>query len=98
MEKIGNLFSTLPQPVETSRRTERGDLLDTFLARLNPPRVKEGYKPLTYGRLSYLLTAVPTKDLYALQARCDDAERHGYPWSAIFWKELKPKKLQVIEK
>ncbi len=48
------------------------------------------YPPTTYGRLAYLLTGIPTKDLYALISRCDDAERRGFPWSAIFYKEIRP--------
>ena len=90
MERIGNLFgqrAALPKP---TRKTERGDLYDRILSRLNPSRVRSGYKPLTYGRLGYLLTGIPTKDLYALISRCDDAERRGFPWSAIFWKEVRP--------
>ncbi len=26
----------------------------------------------------------------ALISKCDDAERRGFPWGAIFWKEIKP--------
>jgi len=52
--------------------------------------VREGYKAITHGRLAYLLTGIPTKDLYALISKCDDAERRGFPWGAIFWKEIKP--------
>jgi hypothetical protein len=46
--------------------------------------------PITYGRLAYLLTGIPTKDLYALISKCDDAERRGYAWGAIFFKEIRP--------
>jgi hypothetical protein len=86
------LFGKYQKPAKKSRPTERGDLLDTFLSRLNPPRVAKGLRPLTYGRLAYLLTAIPTTDLYALLSKCNDAERRGFPWSAIFWKEIKPHK------
>jgi hypothetical protein len=30
------------------------------------------------------------KGAYALISKCNDAERLGYPWGAIFWKEIKP--------
>jgi hypothetical protein len=91
MEKFSDLVSQR-QPPKPTRQTERGDLYDTMLSRLNPSRVRGGYKPLTHGRLAYLLTGIPTKDLYALISKCSDAERRGFPWSAIFWKEIRPQK------
>jgi len=95
MEKIANLFGAYQKAPDKRRRSERGDLIDTFLLRLNPGRKAKGYEPLTYGRLAYLLTGIKTADLYYLLSVCNDAERRGYPWSAIFWKELKPKKQDV---
>jgi len=92
MEPIANLFGNRAKPPKPTRHTERGDLYDSILSRLNPSRVRSGYKPLTHSRLAYLLTGIPTKDLYALISKCDDAERRGFPWSAIFWKEIKPNK------
>jgi hypothetical protein len=91
MEKFGTLFGKRAAPSKRTRRSERGDLLETFLSRLNPSRAKAGYQPLTYSRLAYLLTGIKTADLYYLLSVCTDAERRGYPFSAIFWKELKPK-------
>ena len=89
IEAIGNLIQ---RKRPTKRSSERGDLYDQILSRLNPGRVKKGLKPMTHGRLGYLLTGIPTKDLYALISRCDDAERRGFPWGAIFWKEIRPQK------
>ena len=76
---------------DKQRRSERSDLLEDLLSRLNPGRKTKGYEPLTYGRLAYLLAGIKTADLYYLLSVCTDAEHHGYPFSAIFWKELKPK-------
>ena len=90
MERLSNLFGLRATPPKRRRQTERSDLYDRILSRLNPSRVKGGYKPLTYGRLAYMLTDIPTKDLYALISKCDDAEHRGYPWGAIFWKEIRP--------
>lgn len=28
--------------------------------------------------------------LYALISKCTDAQHRGLPWSAIFWKEIRP--------
>ena len=66
--------------------------METFLLRLNPGRKAKGYDPLTYGRLAYLLAGIKNEDLYDLLSSCNDAERRGYPFSAIFWRELKPNK------
>jgi hypothetical protein len=90
MERIGTLFGKRSSLPKKTRRTERGDVFDTILSRINPGRIKKGYQPVSYGRLAYLLTGIPTKDLYALISKCDDAERRGYPWGAIFFKEIKP--------
>jgi hypothetical protein len=84
------LFGKYQKPTKQTRQTERGELYDQILTRLNPSRTKAGYKPLGHARLAYLLAGIPTKDLYALISRCDEAERRGYPWSAIFWKEITP--------
>jgi hypothetical protein len=83
MDKIGDLFGKHAKPPKKTRRTERSDLYDQILTRLNPGRQKAGYKPITPARLAYLLTGIPTKDLYALVSRCDDAERRGFPPGAI---------------
>jgi hypothetical protein len=91
MEKLSDLFGKRAARPKPKRSTERGEIYDTILSRLNPARVRDGYRPLTYSRLGYLLTAIPTKDLYALISKCSDAEKRGFPWSAIFWKEIRPK-------
>jgi hypothetical protein len=56
---------------------------------LNPLRAKDGYAPLTHARLAYILTAIPTEDLYALKSKLEDADRRGYNPGTIFWKEVK---------
>lgn len=91
MDRIGTLFGNRAKQSKPRRSTERGDLLDTLLGRLNPPRIRDGYKPLTYSRLSYLLTNVLTKDLYALISSGIDAERRGGNFSKYFWYAIKPK-------
>ena len=66
MEKITNLFGAYQKAPDKRRRSERSDLLETFLLRLNPGRKAKGYDPLTYGRLAYLLAGIKTADLYYL--------------------------------
>jgi hypothetical protein len=92
MEPIKNLFGNLSRPTKPTKQTERGQLLETFLSRLNPGRQAKGYPPLTIKRLAYELTAVPTKDLYALLSKIKDGERRGVPVGAIFWSEIRPRK------
>jgi hypothetical protein len=55
------------------RHTERGDLFDTILWHLNPPRAKKGLKPPHLPAPGFLLADIPTKDLYSLISKCDDA-------------------------
>src|SRR5579871_6038907 len=90
MERLGALFGNRHLYPKDRRQTERGDLFDTILSHLNPARVKDGYRPITHPRLGRMLEAIPTKDLYALISKCDDAERRGYAWGAIFNKEITP--------
>ena len=54
--------------------SECGDLLDQFLARLNPSRITDGYDPLTHASLATFLTKVLTKDLYTFYKECDWAK------------------------
>ncbi len=89
MERIGKIIATV-RHVKPTRHTERGEIYDTILSHLNPSRIKDGYRPFTHARLGHLLTGIPTKDLYALLSKCDDAEHRGFPWGAIFWKEIRP--------
>ncbi len=92
MERISNLFGARTPLPKKTRTTERGELLETFLSRLNPGRKAKGYPLLTAGRLAFLLTGIPTKDLYALLSKMNDAERRNVPASAVFWLEVKPPK------
>lgn len=72
-------------------RTEREELLDKFLMKLNPPRQQAGMKLITYPHLASLLKAVPTSDLYPFFNECDKARN----FSSLFWWKLKPKPSEV---
>ena len=75
--------------VKHNRGSARGDLLDQFLERLNPPRVVSGYRPYTHARLSLMLAHIKeTDDLHAFYRQCDAA---GIPFSVYFHWSLKPK-------
>jgi hypothetical protein len=76
--------------------TERGEIMDKILARLNPARAKKGYPAYTYARLGRLLKGRRTKDLYALLSQADDAEHRGNcSWGAAFHQLLKPFKPKI---
>lgn len=91
MESIKKLLPGIPKN-NSSRVTERGEFLTYFLEQLNPPRVRDGYRALTIGRLSRDLQGIPTKDLYVLKKKCEEARGNGLPFGAIFWTEIRPKK------
>ena len=86
MEHIG---AHIRQPEKSNARaTERGEMMEYFRQRLNRDRAKDGYPAITMGRLGAMLTKIPTKDLYYLKRRCEDAQH----FSKTFWWLLNPKK------
>ena len=72
------------------RATERGELMEYFLKKLNHARVRDGLPELSMPRMGRLLVAIPTKDLYYLRSICDQAS----DFSKKFWWEINPKKHQ----
>ena len=85
------LFGKYQQRPAKMHETQRGEIFDQFLSRLNPSRKAKGLRPLTHARLGQIFEGVPTADLYAVISKCNDAERRGVPWSAAWWTEVKPK-------
>ena len=69
------------------RVTERGELMQYFMERLNTARVRDGLGKLTMPRMGRMLLAIPTKDLYYLKSVCDNAK----DFSKKFWWEINPK-------
>lgn len=92
MKPIADLFGkTYSQPVKKEHRTERHELIAFFIEKVNPPRVRDGYKPLTPAALNYFMSHVPTKDLYLVRSKCEEGVRAGFPFDAIFWQQIKEK-------
>ena len=85
MQHIG---THLRQQMQKARETERGELMNYFLSRINPSRISDGMAPVTMGHLGKILQQIPTKDLYYLKRVCSDAPN----FSKKFWWELDPKK------
>lgn len=86
MEHIGAHIQQLP--VKKEKATERGELMEYFLKKLNAARVRDGLAPMNMPRMGRLLVAIPTKDLYYLKSICDQAA----DFSKKFWWEVNPKK------
>jgi hypothetical protein len=81
-------------PKKKNRDTERGELMQYFMEKLNLARVRDGLPPLTMARMGRTLVAIPTKDLYYLKSVCDDSlKRTGLDaFCKKFWWEVKPRK------
>jgi hypothetical protein len=69
------------------RDTERGELMQFFMLRLNQARLRDGLPKLTMPRMGKVLEAIPTKDLYYLKTVCMQAK----DFSKKFWWEINPK-------
>lgn len=85
MEHIGARLSKSIQKKE--RSTERGELMQYFMEKLNRARIRDGLGPLSMPRMGKILQLIPTKDLYYLKSVCDQAN----DFSKKFWWEVKPK-------
>lgn len=77
-----------PSKRSKDNQTERGELMKYFMERLNVGRKKDGYPPLTMGRMARLMSVISTKDIYYLKSVCDNAK----DFSKKFWWEIDPKK------
>lgn len=88
MEKV-QFNQTRFKVVKNNRGSQRGEILDKFLAKLNPSREASGYKPFTHARLSVMLAHIQTEDLHAFYRQC---ETTNIPFSAFFFWSLKVKK------
>jgi hypothetical protein len=58
-------------------RTQREELLDKFLSKLNPDREKAGFPPYSHARLARMLKGMTTQQLYILFRECDQARSFG---------------------
>src|SRR3954471_7942828 len=76
------------RPAGRNRLTERGELMRFFCRHLNLTRIKDGYAPITMGRMGAILEGIPTADLYYLQNVCTKAKN----FSKKFWWEVDPQK------
>ena len=89
MKTTLELFQSYKIPMIKSRRSERSDLLQSFLDTINAGRVNTKYKPLTIPYIGHLLSIYSTSDLYILKQKCDRAKN----FSATFFYFVKPKQI-----
>ena len=90
MEPIGKIIAAGRQR-RPDRRTERGELLRYFTDKINADRDGNRFKKLPVAAVGVKLSHLALADLYYLKSTCEDAERRGKPFSAIFWWSIKPK-------
>lgn len=86
MERIKIDLSRYQQP-RSKATSERAELIEKFLSRLNPPRIADGFKPLTPARLGAMLAHVPTEDLWPFYRSCEQANS----FSRFFHWSLRPR-------
>ena len=82
----GSVTPSKASRVPKERASERGDLMLTFMTRLNQARLRDGLGKLTMPRMGKLLETIPTKDLYFLLTVCEKSK----DFSKKFWWEIKP--------
>ena len=82
---ISSMFSKYENMTVQSRThtSERGELIDSFLNRLNPPREERKLKPLRAGFLSKFFAdrKMDNHQIYAFFKDCDRAKN----FSSYFW-------------
>ena len=72
----------------TKATSERAELLERFVTRLNSSRVAGGYKPLGAGFYASKMALIPTDELHAFYKELDSSKN----FSALWWWKCKTKK------
>lgn len=87
MEPIANTFkerAALERKSAGSIRSERDEQLQRFLDRLNPPRLRDGFKPMTAAQLAVKVAHIQTADLHTFFWQCEEGRSFGrYSWWSI---------------
>lgn len=84
-------YTSFLKSQKTSKKTERGDLLEKFLQKVNNERKGTKYKPMTMKLLAIKLSHVKTADLYYLDSVCKDYENRSGSYSKCLFGSLKVK-------
>ena len=67
----------IKETTQAQPRCERNELIDRFLSRLNPPRIRAGYKALTYTAVATIVEGMTDFELNQLFTKCDRADVFG---------------------
>ena len=63
----------IPEP-QTNIKSERADLINQFLTRINNERIGSPYPPMTAKGVAMKVSHVKTGELHAFYKRCDSAK------------------------
>lgn len=79
---FSHLQARIQKPT-TKANSERAELLEKFVTRLNSSRVAGGYKPLGAGFYASKMALIPTDELHAFYKELDGSKNFCALW---WWK------------
>lgn len=77
MKTTAELFQNKQFQKEKTPRSERADLIERFLTRINAERVGTKWKPLTARAVAIKIGHIPTEDLYYCLKQCQQSQSFG---------------------
>ena len=86
MKRVGLDMSRF-QVAKSNIKSERAELLEKFVTRLNSSRVSGGFKPLGAGFYATKMAHIKTDDLWAFYRTLDNSSN----FSALWWYYCVPK-------
>ena len=83
---FSHLQARIQKPT-TKANSERAELLEKFVTRLNSSRVAGGYKPLGAGFYASKMALIPTDELHMFYKELDSSKS----FAALWWWKVKQK-------
>jgi hypothetical protein len=87
MLDFSHIQARIEQPT-TKANSERAELLERFVTRLNNSRIAGGYKPLGPKFYATKMALIPTDELHMFYKELDSSKN----FSALWWWKCNPKK------
>jgi hypothetical protein len=87
MLDMSHIQARIQKPT-TKANSERAELLERFVTRLNGSRVAGGYKALGAGFYASKMSHIETEDLHAFYKKLESAKN----FSSLWWHYCSPKK------
>jgi len=83
-------YQTIQEKKKGEPRTQREELIESIMHRLNTDRAKGGFTQLTYPRVAKMFKGMSDSDIYILKTQCEQAKCFG---ALLKWKldQLKAK-------